>query len=142
MYYLDLVTEDVSHLLTGTDFIFHLAAQPGISASTPFENYLNNNIVATQKLLDQARGVTTLQGFIHASTSSVYGKHANSDETSEPKPTSHYGVTKLAAEQLALSYHRESGLPVTVLRFFSVYGERERPEKLYHKLIKAMHEDK
>ena len=60
----------------------------------------------------------------------------------QPRPTSYYGVTKLVAEQLAMSYWRERGLPVVVCRFFSVYGERERPDKLYHKLIKAIFEDK
>ena len=63
-------------------------------------------------------------------------------ESSELKPTSNYGVTKLAVEQLAMSYYRDIGMPVTVLRFFSVYGPRERPEKLFHKLIKAILEDK
>lgn len=142
VHFFDLARDDISHLLTGTDFIFHLAAQPGISASTPFENYLDNNIIATHRLLEHARNIPTLKGFIHASTSSVYGKHANGDERAEPKPTSHYGVTKLTAEQMAMAYYRTHDLPVTVLRFFSVYGERERPEKLYHKLIKAMHENK
>ncbi len=75
------------------------------------------------------------------STSSIYGARADSDETVEPRPTSYYGVTKLAAEQLALSYWRERGLPVSVLRLFSVYGERERPEKLYHKLIRNILND-
>ena len=142
VHFFDLATDDISHLLTGTDFVFHLAAQPGISTATPFDDYLKNNIIATQKLLEQVRKVPTLKGFIYASTSSVYGQYASGDETTEPKPTSFYGVTKLTAEQMALAYHREHGLPVTVLRFFSVYGERERPEKLYHKLIKAIHEDK
>jgi nucleoside-diphosphate-sugar epimerase len=142
MHFLDLISDDFGHLLDGADIIFHMAAQPGLSFSTPFEDYLNNNIIATHNILKKAKTISTLKGFIHASTSSVYGTHANGPEISEPKPISYYGVTKLAAEQLAMSYFRESGLPVTVLRLFSVYGERERPEKLYHKLIKAMHENK
>jgi len=142
VHFLDLAVDDISHLLTGTDFIFHLAAQPGISATTPFEDYLNNNIIATHKLLEHARNIPTLKGFIYASTSSVYGKHAQGDEKSEPKPTSHYGVTKLASEQIVLALAREKGFPAVSLRFFSVYGERERPEKLFHKLTKAMCEDK
>jgi len=142
VYIKDLVKDDCSRILKDADVIFHLAAQPGISAATPFEDYLNNNIVATYRLLESAKKNSNLQLFVYASTSSVYGARASGDETTEPKPTSYYGVTKLAAEQLALSYYRESELPVTVLRFFSVYGERERPEKFYHKLIKAIQEDK
>ncbi len=132
----DLVTDDLTANVADVDVIYHFAAQPGISTAVPFADYLNNNVVATERLLQAARTSKTLKLFVHISTSSVYGKHAAGDETSEPKPTSYYGVTKLAAEQLALSYHREEDLPVVVLRLFSVYGERERPEKLYHKFIK------
>jgi len=142
IHILDLTKDNFNYLLRDTDFIFHLAAQPGISVNTSFEDYIMNNIVATQKLLEQAKNIPTLKGFIHASTSSVYGEEAKGAEDSELKPTSYYGVTKLAAEQLAMSYYREYKLPVSALRFFSVYGERERPEKLFHKLIKAICEDK
>lgn len=142
IYQKNLVHDSLEEALDGVEVVFHMAAQPGISSTTPFEDYLNNNIVATHKLLEAVKKSPNLRAFIHASTSSIYGARANGDETTEPKPTSHYGVTKLAAEQLAMSYHREFGLPVTVLRFFSVYGERERPEKFWHKLIKAMHHDK
>ena len=142
IYFLNLISDDFDYLLDGTEIIFHLAAQPGISTATSFEDYLNNNIVATYKILEKAKKITKLKAFIYASTSSIYGKEAKGVEDAEPKPTSYYGVTKLAAEQLVMSYYREFGFPSTVLRFFSVYGERERPEKLYHKLIKAMHEDK
>ena len=137
----DLVEDNIENLVKDADVIFHLAAQPGISATTSFEDYLKNNIIATQRLLEAVKKNKNLKMFFHASTSSIYGKLANGDETIEPKPTSNYGVTKLAAEQLALSYHRELGVPVSVLRFFSVYGERERPEKFYHKLIRAIHND-
>lgn len=142
VYIKDIVTDDMQTILEGTDFIFHFAAQPGISASTSFDEYVRNNIFATEKLLQYAQQIPTLQGFIHASTSSVYGAFAGGDEDVAPKPTSYYGVTKLAAEQLALAYFRDKKLPVSVLRFFSVYGPRERPEKLYHKLIKAVLEEK
>lgn len=140
IYQRDLITDDISDLLEGVEIVFHCAAQPGISATTPFSTYLDDNIVATYKLLESVKHLPTLKAFIHASTSSVYGARATGDETTEPKPTSYYGVTKLAAEQLAMSYYRELGLPVIVLRFFSVYGPRERPEKLYHKLIKSIYE--
>lgn len=142
VYIKDIVTDDIQTILEGADFIFHFAAQPGISASTSFDEYVRNNILATEKLLQYAQKIPTLQGFIHASTSSVYGAFAGGDEDVAPKPTSYYGVTKLAAEQLALAYFRDKKLPVSVLRFFSVYGPRERPEKLYHKLIKAVLEEK
>ncbi len=142
VFKVDLSVDDLEHRVEDFDFIFHLAAQPGISAATTFDDYVKNNIFATRKILDRALKMKNLKGFVHVSTSSVYGLYAQGDETSETKPTSNYGVTKLAAEQLALSYHRSSGLPVSVLRFFSVYGERERPEKLYHKLIKAILEDR
>jgi 2-polyprenyl-3-methyl-5-hydroxy-6-metoxy-1,4-benzoquinol methylase len=81
-------------------------------------------------------------GFINISTSSVYGFDATGDESTEPKPTSYYGVIKLAAEQLVLASNRDQGFPACSLRLFSVYGPRERPEKLYPKLIKSILEDK
>lgn len=142
MYEYDLAKDDLARALENVEVIFHFAAQPGISSSTEFEEYVKNNISGTQKLLDAALKVPTLKLFIHISTSSVYGVRAQGDEKTIPEPTSHYGVTKLAAEQLALSYYRELGLPVTVLRMFSVYGPRERPEKLFHKLIKSILEEK
>ncbi|KKS28025.1 MAG: hypothetical protein UU86_C0014G0002 [candidate division WWE3 bacterium GW2011_GWC1_42_102] len=86
-------------------------------------------------ILEGAVRKIDIKMFINISTSSVYGMHATEDETTSPKPTSYYGVTKLAAEQLALSYHRDKNLPVASARLFSVYGERERPEKLFPKLI-------
>ena len=137
----NLAKDDISHELEGVDIVYHFAAQPGISASTPFEKYLENNIVATHKLLEAVTKISTLKLFVFISTSSIYGARADSLETVEPKPTSIYGVTKLAAEQLALAYARDKGLPMTVLRLFSVYGERERPEKLYHKVIKNVLND-
>jgi len=79
-----------------------------------------------------------VQGFINISTSSVYGLHATGDETSEPRPISNYGITKLAAEQLVLAEARNDNIKACSLRLFSVYGQRERPEKLYFRLIKSM----
>ncbi len=133
----DLVTDSISDILAETDVIFHLAAQPGISAATPFEHYLKNNIVATHNLLE-ATAKAGVEKFINIATSSIYGAHATEDETTAAKPTSYYGVTKLAAEQLALAYSRDKGLPACSARLFSVYGERERPEKLYMKLINSI----
>lgn len=142
IYEYDLARDDISEVLKNAEIIFHLAAQPGISSKTKFEEYTKNNIVATQRLLEAAMKVPTLKLFVHISTSSVYGVRAEGNEKTVPEPTSYYGVTKLAAEQLSLSYYRERSLPVTVLRLFSVYGPRERPEKLFHKLIKSILEKK
>ena len=133
----DLAKDDLTPLFNGVEAVYHFAAQPGISKDVLFEEYVRNNIVATHRLLEAARSAQ-IALFVFASTSSVYGLHASGDETTEPKPASYYGVTKLAGEQLALSYHRTHGLPVVVLRLFSVYGPRERPEKLYHKFIRAV----
>ncbi len=121
-----------------TEFIFHFAAQPGISATTSFDAYERNNTIATARLLEHAVKLPKLSGFIFISTSSVYGTQAIGNEESEPRPTSFYGVTKLGAEQLALSYARRGILPVASARLFSVYGERERPDKLFRKLISAI----
>ncbi|MFA5942664.1 MAG: NAD-dependent epimerase/dehydratase family protein [Candidatus Paceibacterota bacterium] len=142
IYEYDLAEDDFTKVLKDVEVIFHFAAQPGISSKTKFEEYTRNNIIATQRLLEAAMKVPTLKLFVHISTSSVYGVRAQGNEKTVPEPTSHYGVTKLAAEQLALSYYREFGLPVTVFRLFSVYGPRERPEKLFHKLIKSILEKK
>lgn len=139
---LDLADDDLSSAVQDIEVVYHVAAQPGISATTSFETYVRNNVVATYRLLEAVQQSPTLLGFINISTSSVYGAYATGDETSEPKPTSYYGVTKLAAEQLVLAYQRTRGLPACSMRLFSVYGPRERPEKLYFKLIQAILEDK
>lgn len=122
--------------------VYHLAAQPGISAKTSFETYLKNNILATQNLSTALFGQESLKMFVNISTSSVYGFHATDSEEIAPKPTSYYGVTKLAAEQFVLALNRDKGFPACSMRLFSVYGERERPEKLYPKLIDAILNDK
>lgn len=132
---LDLAEDDLTAVLTNADFIYHLAAQPGISATTSFETYLRNNLIATHRLLLAAQAVPTLKCFVNISTSSVYGRQATDSEDTPAKPTSYYGVTKLAAEQLVLAKQREEGFRACSLRIFSVYGPRERPDKLYTKLI-------
>jgi UDP-glucuronate 4-epimerase len=139
---LDLAKDDLSSAICGVDVVYHLAAQPGLSATSTFQTYVRNNITATHRLLEAVGRSPTIQGFAYISTSSVYGAYATGSEASEPKPTSYYGVTKLAAEQLALSYQRTQGLPACSLRLFSVYGPRERPEKLYSRLIRAILEDR
>jgi nucleoside-diphosphate-sugar epimerase len=135
---LDLAHDDLDAAVRDVDFVYHSAAQPGLSAAATFQDYLQNNVVATQRLLAAVQRSSNLQGLVFLSTSSVYGTYATGDENSEPRPTSHYGVTKLAAEQLVLARQRAQGLPACSLRLFSVYGPRERPEKLYSKLIRAI----
>ncbi len=138
----DLASDDLTEIVADAEVIYHLAAQPGISNATPFEDYVNNNLVATQRLLNSVYQSPTLKMFINIATSSVYGAYATSPETEIPKPISYYGVTKLAAENLVMSYHLQEKMPACSLRLFSVYGERERPEKLYPKLIRAILEDR
>jgi nucleoside-diphosphate-sugar epimerase len=135
---LDLAVDELGPAVRDVDVVFHAAAQPGLSATSTFETYVRNNITATHRLLEACRQAPSVPALYYVSTSSVYGAIATGSEDTEPRPTSPYGVTKLAAEQLALSYHRTQGLPVCSLRLFSVYGPRERPEKLYSLLIRSI----
>jgi len=139
---LDLAEDDLGQAVRDVEVVYHLAAQPGISATTGFDTYLRNNFIATYRLAEALQKSSTLRGFVNISTSSVYGADATGDETTEPRPTSYYGVTKLAAEQLVLSYARDRGFPACSMRLFSVYGPRERPEKLYPHLIACILADR
>lgn len=127
----DLKTRLPKHV----DYIFHFAAQPGISPNSTFEDYFTNNIIATKNLIDYALQLHHLKLFVNIGTSSIYGLEATYSEDKAPKPASHYGVTKLAAEQLVLQKSREKQFKATSLRLYSVIGPRERPEKMYTKLI-------
>lgn len=125
------------------EVIYHFAAQPGLSSQTSFDLYERNNILATQNLLNWSLSLgETFKMFINISTSSVYGKEAIGNEENRAKPISDYGVTKLAAEQFVMAAHRIDKIPACSIRLYSVYGPRERPEKLYTKLIKAILEEK
>ena len=138
----DLLDDLSSILPTDFDIIYHFAAQPGISASTPYKDYERNNVKATQHLLQWVIEThSSLKMFINIATSSIYGFHATSTEEEAPMPVSDYGVTKLAAEQLVLAAQRSEKIPSCSIRLFSVYGPRERPEKLYTKLIKSIYEN-
>jgi nucleoside-diphosphate-sugar epimerase len=101
---------------------------------TWFEAYLSSNVLATQRLLHALRE-TDVRHLIHASTSSVYGSDASGAEDRPTRPGSPYGVTKLAAEHLVFAYAQNFGLPVTVLRYFSIYGPRQRPDMGYYIFI-------
>jgi UDP-glucuronate 4-epimerase len=128
---------------TAYDYVFHLAAQPGISSDTALEEYVDNNIYATQNLLEAILKYNPdVKSFVNIATSSVYGIEATVDETEPAKPVSFYGVTKLAGEQLALGLQRTGKLNTCSIRLYSVYGPRERPEKLYTKLIENLYYDK
>ncbi|MFT5983793.1 MAG: UDP-glucuronate 4-epimerase [Ulvibacter sp.] len=140
---LDLRTDDLSGLITeNIDYIFHFAAQPGIAITNTFEDYFSNNILGTQRLLTAIEPLKSKPFFVNISTSSVYGLSATLIEDQEPLPASWYGVTKLAAEQLVLAYSRRNLLQSCSLRLYSVYGPRERPDKLYARLIDSGLNDK
>ncbi|MBO3116718.1 NAD-dependent epimerase/dehydratase family protein [Winogradskyella sp. DF17] len=129
------VPEAYSALPKDFDYIFHFAAQPGISQTSTFEDYFTNNVLATKLLIDFALDCSNLKLFVNIGTSSIYGLEATYPEDIAPKPASHYGVTKLAAEQLVLQKSREKQMNSCSLRLYSVIGPRERPEKMYTKLI-------
>jgi len=122
----------------GVDVIFHLAAMAGLMRSwSDLALYSSCNILGTQKLLELARD-EKIPHFIHVSTSSVYGKEATGAEESVLRPFSPYGITKLAAENLCWAYESNYGVPVTILRYFSVYGPRQRPDMAYNILIRSL----
>jgi nucleoside-diphosphate-sugar epimerase len=136
----DLATADLGPLLDDVDVVFHLAGQPGVRLSWAdgFHIYSQTNVEVTQRLLEAARGCN-LQRFVYASSSSVYGD-AEVVPTTEDQPTrpySPYGVTKLAGEHLCSAYGRNFGVPTTSIRYFTVYGPRQRPDMAFHRLIEA-----
>jgi UDP-glucuronate 4-epimerase len=131
----DLRTAELRPLLKGVQSVFHEAAMAGLARSwTDFEEYMTCNVLGTQRMLEAAHQAG-IEKFVHASTSSVYGRNALGDEDSPPRPVSPYGATKLCAEALALAYQESYGLPVVVLRYFSVYGPRQRPDMAYNIFI-------
>jgi UDP-glucose 4-epimerase len=139
-----LVDADLGELVQGVDWIFHQAAQAGVRSSwgEDFRIYSDNNVYATQRLLEACRG-GSLSKFVYASSSSVYGDTADLPmrETSTPHPVSPYGVSKLAAEHLVWLYFRNFGLPTVSLRYFTVYGPRQRPDMAFHRFINSVLDD-
>ena len=127
-------------ILTKTDLVFHLAAQAGVRASWSknFVVYTKNNIEATQLLLEESKN-SNLKKFVYASTSSVYGdtEEIPMKEKSLLKPVSPYGVTKLAGEDLCYLYWKNFGIPCVSLRYFTVYGPRQRPDMGFYRFILA-----
>jgi nucleoside-diphosphate-sugar epimerase len=133
----DLATAHLEPLVDRADWVFHLAGQPGVRDSwgPSFEEYVHNNVMATQRFLDVlAQHVP--KRLVYASSSSIYGDAPlPMDEGTPPRPLSPYGVTKLAAEHLVHAYGKSFGIPETSLRFFSVYGPRQRPDMAFHRFI-------
>jgi nucleoside-diphosphate-sugar epimerase len=131
---------DLPALLDGVTHVFHLAAQAGVRKSwgRDFNTYTENNVEASQQLLEACVG-RPLHRFVYASSSSLYGDNAAIPmrEDALPQPVSPYGVTKLAAEQLCYLYHVNHGVPTTSLRYFTVYGPRQRPDMAFHRFIRA-----
>jgi nucleoside-diphosphate-sugar epimerase len=132
---LDLRHDDLSVLPADIDYVINEAAMPGLGLSwSDFELYSSCNLSSVARLMDEAKRWPLIK-FVQISTSSVYGKNAVGDENMPTLPVSPYGVTKLAAENLAFAYMRDSEVPVTVLRYFSVYGPGQRPDMAYRKFI-------
>jgi len=134
----DLVTADPRALLEGVDSVMHLAGQPGVrdSWSDGFEAYVQRNIIATQRLLEAAR-TADISRFVAASCSSIYGDAETypTTESAIPLPVSPYGVTKLAAENLCTLYATNFDVPTISLRYFTVYGPRQRPDMAMRRMI-------
>jgi len=136
----DLATANLGPLLAGADYVFHQAAQAGVRASwgESFATYTRHNVLATQRLLEALKD-QPIRKLVYASSSSVYGDaRLPMRETARPQPVSPYGVTKLAAEHLCHLYHANYGLPTVALRYFTVYGPRQRPDMGIHKFIRAI----
>ena len=136
----DLLSLDLDGLLGGVDEVAHLAGEPGVRSSwgERFSAYTERNVQTTQRLLEAASR-TGLEHFVYASSSSVYGPDNGGPVAEEAprRPASPYGLSKLAAEELVRLYSWERGVPATVLRYFTVYGPRQRPEMALSRFISA-----
>jgi nucleoside-diphosphate-sugar epimerase len=136
----DLLTMPIDDLIADANVVFHLAGQPGVRASWGglFETYVRENVLVTQRLLESVRHHPVWK-LVYASSSSVYGNAESypTVETMRPQPVSPYGVTKLAAEYLCGVYYENFGVPTASLRFFTVYGPRQRPDMAFSRLVEA-----
>lgn len=137
----DLTELELAPLLEEVQWVFHQAAQAGVRASwgASFQVYLRDNVLATQRLLEAVKG-SDIQKLVYASSSSIYGDAETfpTPETALPRPVSPYGVTKLAAEHLCHLYWRNYGVPTVALRYFTVYGPRQRPDMAFHIFCRAL----
>lgn len=138
----DILSVNLFQLLEGVEWIFHQAAQAGVRASwgREFVRYTDCNVLSTQRLLEVAMHAKSLRRFVYASSSSVYGEATALPvvEAHPTRPVSPYGVTKLAAEHLCTLYHRNFGVPTVSLRYFTVYGPRQRPDMAFHRFCKSI----
>lgn len=140
----DLAALDLGPLVQDVSYVFHLAAQPGVRASwgREFAHYTHNNVLATQNLLEACKG-KGIKKFVYASSSSVYGDTEDLPmrERGMTRPVSPYGVTKLAGEHLCYLYWKGFGVPAVSLRYFTVYGPRQRPDMGFHIFMRALLRD-
>ena len=136
----DLAEAPLADLVNGIDVVFHLAGEPGVRQSwgERFATYVRNNVLATERLLNACVDLP-LQRFVYAGSSSVYGDAPDLPwrETTCPQPRSPYAISKLAAEHLCTTYHLSFGVPATILRYFTVYGPRQRPDMAFHRWLRA-----
>src|SRR5919202_5168863 len=135
----DLADAPLDDLLAGAGGVFHLAGQPGVrSFGTVFGDYVRRNLLATQRVFEAAAAAGARVVF--ASSSSVYGEAETypTPEDAEPRPLSPYGITKLGCEHLARAYARSFGLDVVALRYFTVYGPRQRPDMAFTRIVDAL----
>ncbi|HET7658246.1 MAG TPA: NAD-dependent epimerase/dehydratase family protein [Bacillales bacterium] len=134
----NLLDTDWHPLLENVNAVFHLAGMPGVRTSwgKDFKQYVNHNILATQRLLEACRHHKQIEKLVYISTSSVYGETSGKTvEDQLPSPLSPYGVSKLTGESLCHVYHKAYGVPIVVLRYFTVYGPRQRPDMAFHRFI-------
>ena len=137
-YKFDMRTDDFNLFGKEISYVINQAAMPGLPKSwSNFETYLTCNTLGVYRLLEWARERNIVK-IIQASTSSVYGKIANTNEQGPLKPYSPYGVSKLAAEQLFASYFENYGINTQILRYFSIYGPGQRPDMAYSRIIKSL----
>ena len=136
----DLLAVDLDELLDGVAGVYHLAGQPGVRASfgPGFENYVDRNVRASARLFEAAARHDVR--VVHASSSSIYGdaERYPTSEDAPPRPIAPYGVTKLCVEHLAYALARSSGLDSICVRYFTVYGPRQRPDMAFTPLLEAL----
>jgi UDP-glucuronate 4-epimerase len=136
----DLLSDALEEVLEGVDFVAHLAGEPGVTSSwgRSFDRYVERNVLATQRLLE-AVSTRRVQRLVYASSSSVYGTGGDVLRArGEPRPASPYGVSKLAAEALVGAYAQTGVVSAVSLRYFSVYGPRQRPDMAAHRFVEAL----
>lgn len=138
---LDLVDADLAPVLDGAELVYHLAGQPGVRPSwgNQFDQYVRDNVIATQRLLECLKG-KPIRRLVFAGSSSVYGdaEMFPTKESALPRPVSPYGVTKLAAEHLTHLYTRNFEIPAVSVRYFTVYGPRQRPDMAFARFMQAL----